>query len=69
MCRIAFEHAGLDMETHLVIDPALFRPAEVEYLRGDASKARNVLGWESTTTLEELIREMVDADITRLSRN
>ncbi|MEA2934300.1 MAG: GDPmannose 4,6-dehydratase [Variibacter sp.] len=69
MCRIAFEHAGLDMETHLVIDPALFRPAEVEYLRGDASKARNVLGWEPTIPLEELIREMVDADITRLSRN
>lgn len=68
MCRTAFEHAGLNMENHLVIDPALFRPAEVEYLRGDSSKARNVLGWEATTTLDELIREMVDADLARLSK-
>lgn len=68
MCRIAFEHAGLDMEEFLVIDPTLFRPAEVEFLLGDAEKACKTLGWHPVTTLEELIKEMVDADLARLSR-
>lgn len=67
MCRLAFEHVGLDMEKHLVIDPELFRPAEVDILLGDASKAREILGWEATTSLEDMIREMVDADIQRLT--
>jgi GDPmannose 4,6-dehydratase len=66
MCRIAFEHAGLDMEQHVVIDPALFRPAEVEKLLGDPSKAREQLGWEATTPLRDMIIEMVEADIRRL---
>jgi GDPmannose 4,6-dehydratase len=66
MCRIAFEHAGLDLEKHLVVDSALFRPAEVHILLGDATKAREKLGWEATTTLEEMIVEMVDADLARL---
>jgi GDPmannose 4,6-dehydratase len=66
MCRIAFGHAGLDMDEHLVIDPALFRPAEVDILRGDPSKARERLGWAPTISLEEMIAEMVDADIERL---
>lgn len=67
MCRLAFEHVGLDMEKHLVIDPELFRPAEVDILLGDASKAREILGWEAATSLEDMIREMVDADIQRLT--
>lgn len=67
MCRIAFAHAGLDMDRHLVIDPALFRPAEVDVLLGDASKARDKLGWAPSTSLEDMIREMVEADIKRLS--
>ena len=67
MCRIAFDHVGLPMEAHLVIDPALFRPAEVDVLLGDAAKARAKLGWAATVTLEEMIREMVDADLARLA--
>jgi GDPmannose 4,6-dehydratase len=67
MCRIACRHAGIDMDEHIVIDPALFRPAEVDVLLGDASKARAAFGWEPETSLEEMICEMVDADITRLS--
>ncbi len=46
MCKIAFDHAGLDMEKYLVIDPAFYRPAEVDVLLGDSSKARKALGWE-----------------------
>ena len=66
MCRIAFEHAGLTMGDHLVIDPALFRPAEVDVLLGDPSKAQAKLGWQSTISLEAMIQEMVDADLERL---
>ncbi len=68
MCRIAFDHAGLDLDKHLVIDPELFRPAEVDVLLGDPSKAKARLGWETTVTLDEMIREMVDADLARLRR-
>jgi GDPmannose 4,6-dehydratase len=66
MCRIAFAYAGLDMEKYVVIDPAFYRPAEVEILLGDASKARATLGWEPQIGLEALIEEMVDADIERV---
>jgi GDPmannose 4,6-dehydratase len=66
MCEIAFNHLGLDMARHLVIDPALFRPAEVDVLLGDASKARETLGWQAETSLEDMICEMVDADMNRL---
>ncbi|TPN83189.1 GDP-mannose 4,6-dehydratase [Mesorhizobium sp. CU2] len=65
MCRIAFEHVGLKMDDHLIIDPDLFRPAEVEVLLGNPAKAKAKLGWEATITLEEMIREMVDADLAR----
>lgn len=67
MCKIAFAHAGLDMDKHLVIDPEFFRPAEVDLLLGDPSKANKKLGWRAETTLEEMITEMVDADIARLT--
>jgi GDPmannose 4,6-dehydratase len=67
MCRIAFSHVGLSMEERLVIDPQLFRPAEVDVLLGDASKARSKFGWTATIQLEEMISEMVDADLKRLS--
>jgi GDPmannose 4,6-dehydratase len=66
MCEMAFTHAGLRFEDHVVIDPALWRPAEVDVLRGDTAKAARILGWTPTVTLEELIAEMVDADIARL---
>ncbi|RUU12628.1 GDP-mannose 4,6-dehydratase [Mesorhizobium sp. USDA-HM6] len=65
MCRIAFEHVGLKMDDHLVIDPDLFRPAEVEVLLGNPGKAKAKLGWEATISLEEMICEMVDADLER----
>jgi GDPmannose 4,6-dehydratase len=68
MCRIAFDHAGLDMEKYLVIDPAFYRPAEVDVLLGDASKARKRLGWEPEIKLDQMIKEMVDADLERLRR-
>jgi GDPmannose 4,6-dehydratase len=66
MCRIACEHVGIEMDKHIVIDPKLFRPAEVDVLLGDATKARTVLGWEAEISLEQMIREMVDADLERL---
>jgi GDPmannose 4,6-dehydratase len=66
MCRAAFDHVGLNMEDHLVIDPDLFRPAEVDVLLGNPAKAKEKLGWEPTITLEEMIQEMVDADLKRL---
>ena len=53
---------GLDWRKHVRLDPKLIRPAEVEHLIGDASKARRILGWEPETSFEELIRMMVDAD-------
>jgi GDPmannose 4,6-dehydratase len=64
--ELAFDRVGLRADDHIVIDEALKRPAEVEALVGDASKARRVLGWEPRTTFEELIARMVDADVERL---
>lgn len=58
----AFEHAGLDWHEYVVIDPQLFRPAEVDLLLGDASRAKRQLGWEPKTTFHELVRLMVDAE-------
>jgi GDPmannose 4,6-dehydratase len=65
---VAFDHAGLSIDDHVVTDPALMRPAEVEHLIGDPSKAKRVLGWEPEVSFEELIRMMVDADLALLSR-
>jgi GDPmannose 4,6-dehydratase len=64
--EIAFGHVGLDWQEHVVIDPALIRPAEVDQLLGDASKAHRVLGWEPRVSFAELIQMMVDADLARL---
>jgi GDPmannose 4,6-dehydratase len=63
LCALAFERVGLDWTDHVVTDPAFERPAEVDVLVGDASKARRVLGWEPTTTFGELVDLMVDADV------
>jgi GDPmannose 4,6-dehydratase len=60
--EVAFDHAGLDPAEHVVIDPSFLRPAEVDHLIGDASKAREELGWEPKTSFEEMIRLMVEAD-------
>ena len=65
--EIAFDQAGLDMDHHVEIDDSLRRPAEVDHLIGDATKAKRELGWEPRTSFEELIRLMVDADYKLLS--
>lgn len=63
---VAFNHVGIsDWEKHVYQDPAFFRPAEVDLLVGDASKARKVLGWKPKVTFEELVHMMVDADLER----
>jgi len=64
-CRLAFAHAGLDYREFVRVDPALFRPAEVDVLQGDASKARQMLGWAPEVGLDALAAEMVDADLAR----
>jgi len=64
----AFRHAGLDPSRFLVFDPSLVRPAEVDALVGDASKARSALGWEPKIRFSELVRQMVDADLARRGR-
>jgi GDPmannose 4,6-dehydratase len=66
-CRIAFEHVGLDYEDHVAIDQKFFRPAEVDLLIGDPTKAREKLGWEPKTSFEDLVTMMVDADMDLLS--
>jgi GDPmannose 4,6-dehydratase len=69
-CEIAFDEAGLgDFSKYVVIDPAFVRPAEVDHLIGDSSKAERDLGWKPATTFEELIRLMTRADIELLSRS
>ena len=68
MCRIAFAHLGLDYEKHVVIDPRFLRPAEVDVLLGNPAKAKAKLGWAATTTLEDLVAMMVDADMERVAR-
>ena len=66
MCAIAFKHVGLNADDHVVVDPAFFRPAEVDVLLGDPSKAHKALGWKAEITLERMITEMVDADMRRI---
>ena len=67
LCEIAFDQVGLKWEDHVVIDEAFFRPAEVDLLIGDPSKARDKLGWKPQVGFEELVRMMVDADLKALS--
>jgi GDPmannose 4,6-dehydratase len=67
LVEIAFRHVGLDWQKYVRVDPAFLRPAEVDHLIGDASKARRVLGWEPKVTFEQLIAMMVDADLARVA--
>lgn len=66
LVELAFSHAGLDWKDYVVIDPKLLRPAEVDHLVGDASKARRMLGWKPKVSFSELVHMMVDEDIKRL---
>jgi GDPmannose 4,6-dehydratase len=68
LVAIAFEAAGLDWQEHVVTDRSFLRPAEVEDLVGDASKARRILGWEPKVSFEQLIRMMVEHDLSAVAR-
>ncbi len=68
LCELAFGHVGLDWQQYVVTNPALLRPAEVESLLGDASLAKQKLGWEPEVNFEQLITMMVDADLDRVRR-
>ena len=68
-CKLAFEHAALNMEDHVTIDERFLRPAEVEVLHGNPTKAKEKLGWEAKTSLKELVIEMVEADLERVRRD
>jgi GDPmannose 4,6-dehydratase len=69
LCEVAFGYLALDWREYVVCDPQFFRPAEVDLLVGDCSKARAKLGWEPSVSFEELIRLMVDADLKALQVN
>lgn len=66
--QVAFEHVGLNWKKYVKVDKSLFRPAEVEQLVGDASKARRILGWKPRVSFTELVHMMVDADLARLQK-
>ena len=68
LVRIAFSHVGLDWHDHVETDPSLLRPAEVEHLIGDSTKAQRVLDWSPSIDFDHLVRMMVDADLRRLQR-
>ena len=67
-CALAFGHVGLDYEDHVVIDPRFIRPAEVDLLIGDASTARDRLGWTPEVTFPDMVATMVDADLEVVAR-
>jgi GDPmannose 4,6-dehydratase len=68
LVEVAFAHAGLDWQEHVRLDPRFLRPAEVDHLVGDSSKARKALGWKPEVDFTGLVRMMVDADLERLTR-
>ena len=65
LCQIAFARVGLRWEDHVIVDPRFVRPAEVDLLQGDASKAKRALGWQPRVSFRQLIEMMVDADLAR----
>jgi GDPmannose 4,6-dehydratase len=64
----AFGHVGLDWQSYVKLDPKFLRPAEVDHLIGDSSKARKILGWTPEIDFTRLVTMMVDADVERHSR-
>ena len=67
-CEVAFSYVGLDYQKHVKVDPIMYRPAEVDLLLGDASKALRVLGWQPRRLFGDLVKEMVQADLNALER-
>lgn len=67
-CEIAFGHVGLNYNDHVIQDERFYRPAEVDLLISDPSKARSILGWEPSVTFKELVTMMVESDLNRLSQ-
>jgi GDPmannose 4,6-dehydratase len=67
LVQVAFDHVGLNWQDHVRLDPGLIRPAEVEHLIGDSSKARRQLGWTPTVDFEGLVKMMVEADLQRVA--
>ena len=65
LCQIAFSHVGLNYEDKVRVDPRYMRPAEVDVLLGDASKAKQAFGWSPAVSLDEMVVEMVEADLAR----
>jgi GDPmannose 4,6-dehydratase len=65
LCAAAFDCVGLDPDDFIEVDPRFLRPADIDALTGDATKARARLGWEPTIGFTELVREMVEADLRR----
>ena len=68
LVRLAFEHVDLDYHKFVELDPAFLRPAEVDLLVGDPSKAERVMGWKPTLTFQQLVKRMVDADLERVRK-
>ena len=68
LCEVAFGHVGLDWEAHIKVDQRFMRPAEVDLLLGDSSKARRELGWQPEVDFKGLVKMMVDADLVRVKR-
>lgn len=66
-CKVAFEHAGLNWEDHVISNEKLLRPTEIKALKGDYSKAKKILGWEPKTSFEDLMKLMVDADLEKFN--
>jgi len=66
--ELAFAAVGLDWREYVEVDPRYFRPAEVDYLLADASKAHRIFGWEPSVSFEELVRIMVESDLAELER-
>jgi GDPmannose 4,6-dehydratase len=65
LCRIAFEHVGLNYQDHIISSEKFYRPTEIKELKGDYSRAKKELGWEPKTSFEDLVKLMVDADLER----
>lgn len=68
-CEVAFSYVGLDYEKYVTVDPIMYRPAEVDLLLGDAGKALRLLGWKPRRLFTDLVKEMVQADLSALERN